>query len=349
MSDAAAAVAAGPGACAGCGTELGPGRLSCPGCGRLLHADELRRLAAEAAAQEAAGEIGDALGTWREALLLLPADSGQHAGIRARIEELVKRGGASVKRKGKAKSDGRNAATTGIGATVLAFLLKFKTALFLLLGKGKLLLLGLTKAGTILSMMVWVGVYWRAFGWPFAVGVVAALYVHEMGHVWELRRRGMKAEAPMFIPGLGAFVMLRHHPVSPTEDARIGLAGPIWGLGATVACFGLYLATGAKVLYAVGEASAWLNLFNLLPVWQLDGGRAFNALTRPQRWMAVAALAAFYVATRDRMLVIVLIGAVARGFMKAPDRPDWRALATYAALAGALAFLLPSETGWIGR
>src|SRR5207302_3963478 len=97
-------------------------------------------------------------------------------------------------------------------------------ALFLLT-KGKLLLLGLTKATTFFSMLLSLGVYWAAWGWKFALGLVLSIYIHEMGHVFALRRLGFKASAPMFIPGLGALIRLRQHPANPREDAEIGLAG----------------------------------------------------------------------------------------------------------------------------
>src|SRR3989454_12639768 len=81
-------------------------------------------------------------------------------------------------------------------------------------------------------MLLSAGVYWAAWGWKFALGVVLSIYVHEMGHVQALQRYGIKATAPMFIPGVGAVVRLKQYPASPREDARVGLAGPLGGLGA---------------------------------------------------------------------------------------------------------------------
>src|SRR6185369_768538 len=109
---------------------------------------------------------------------------------------------------------------------------KFKWAVLLLLGKGKLLLVGLTQAKTLLSIAIALGVYTMAYGWKFALGLIASLYVHEMGHVAWLRRYGIPASAPMFVPGLGAFVRLKSHPPTPAQDARVGLAGPVWGAAA---------------------------------------------------------------------------------------------------------------------
>src|SRR4029079_13484890 len=100
---------------------------------------------------------------------------------------------------------------------------------------------------TVLSMLLSLGVYWTAWGWKFALGIVLSIYVHEMGHVIVLGRYGFRATAPMFIPGLGALVRLRQHVVNPREDAEIGLAGPIYGLGAALVALGLWLATKEQI------------------------------------------------------------------------------------------------------
>ena len=138
----------------------------------------------------------------------------------------------------------------GLG-TAGVFLWKFKFLLVSLATKGKLLLLGLTKASTFFSMLLAFGVYWTAWGMWFALGVVLSIYVHEMGHVFALRRFGIAATAPMFIPGLGALIRLRGQRLSPREDARVGLAGPMWGLAAALAA----LAGSALVAARCGRPS----------------------------------------------------------------------------------------------
>src|SRR5439155_20796972 len=159
-------------------------------------------------------------------------------------------------------------AATGVGA------------IGLLLWKLKALLLGLTKGTTLFSMLLSLGVYWTAWGWKFALGLVLSIYVHEMGHVAALRRYGIRASAPMFIPGVGAVIRAQQSPANPIEDARVGLAGPIWGLGAALASLGLYLVTDWPICLAMARVGAWINLFNLLPLWPLDGGRGFQSLPR---------------------------------------------------------------------
>src|SRR5204863_7025737 len=215
---------------------------------------------------------------------------------------------------------GRNAA--GLSA-LGALLLKFKFALIFLLTKAKLLLLGLTKASTFFSMLLSAGVYWSIWGWKFAVGVVLSIYIHEMGHVQALQRYGIKATAPMFIPGVGAVIGLKQYPANAREDARVGLAGPLWGLGAALAAYIVYRATGIGVWGVIAHFGAWVNLFNLVPLWQLDGARGFRALTRPQRWTAVAVIAAMWLVTSEGLLVLLGIAAAATaGFAHAADEPD---------------------------
>jgi Zn-dependent protease len=152
-------------------------------------------------------------------------------------------------------------------------------------------------------------VYWSIHGWPLAVGLAGSIYVHEMGHVAMLRRLGINASAPLFIPGVGALVMLRQHVTDPVIDARIGLAGPVWGLGAAVVAWLIYQITGAPIWLAIAELTGFLNLFNLLPIWQLDGSRGFHALSRSQRWVVVSTIGIALALTGVGLLWI--LGAVA--------------------------------------
>ena len=146
-------------------------------------------------------------------------------------------------------------------------------------------------------MLLSLGVYWTLWGWRFALGLVLSIYVHEMGHVIALRRHGIRAGGPMFIPGLGALVRLKQQVVSAREDAEIGLAGPIYGMGAALVALGLWYITGMPIFAAIASAGAWLNLFNLIPIYPLDGGRGFHAMSRPQKFIAAAAVGAACLST----------------------------------------------------
>jgi Zn-dependent protease len=162
-------------------------------------------------------------------------------------------------------------------AGLVALLAKFK-AVLLVLPKLKLF----TTVGT---MLVSVAAYSFVFGWPFAVGFVVLLFVHEMGHVIQLRREGLKASAPMFIPFMGAAVFAKSLGRNALAEARVGLAGPILGSLGSVACIAIWHATGNDLWRALAFTGFFLNLFNLLPVVPLDGGRAMAAMA-PWMWFA---------------------------------------------------------------
>ena len=294
-----------------------------------MHAQDLKRLADQARLANDSGDLAGALAAWREAIELLPPGSRQYQSVLATIETLSRAADAAPSVPGRrATRHSLAKGTAGLGL------------LGVLLSKGKLLLLGFTKAGTLLSMVLAFGAYWTLWGWRFALGFVASIYVHEMGHIAALNRLGIKATAPMFIPGIGAIVRLKQYPVSPRENARVGLAGPIWGLGAALAAYAVFLGTGNQTWGAIAQVGAWINLFNLLPVWQLDGARGFHALIRPQRWIAVAILAGMWLVTREGLLVLLcLAGAFAAWRGDVPDEGDDRALVEYGALAITLALL----------
>jgi Zn-dependent protease len=324
-------------------------------CRRLVHSDRLKELADGAAHAAQEGDLQAALVAWRSALDLLPVGSRQHDVVAAWIADLCRRvDGAPPPADNRADSAHPRTHSPGpmgkaglAGVGTLGLLLwKFKFLAVLLLTKAKFLLLGLTKASTFLSMLLSMGVYCTAFGWPFAVGLVLSIYVHEMGHVYLLRRYGVKAEAPMFIPGLGAVIRLRQAFTDPRQDALVGLAGPVWGLGAALVALAAGLATGAPIWMAIARLGAWINLFNLIPVWQLDGGRAFRALSRSGRWFAVLAMAVAWSLSEESLLVLLMIGGVFRTVTDpSPPRSDRQVLAQYVLLIAVLSALTRLPVG----
>jgi Zn-dependent protease len=132
--------------------------------------------------------------------------------------------------------------------------------------------------------------YALLWGWAFAAGFIALLFVHEMGHVIALRREGLKASAPMFIPFLGAVIAARSLGDNATAEARVGLAGPILGSVGAAACVLVWHATGNDLWRALAFTGFFLNLFNLLPVVPLDGGRAMAAMAPWMWFLGFAAL-----------------------------------------------------------
>jgi Zn-dependent protease len=341
---AAESVPVGP-TCDGCGITVPPGLLSCPSCRGLIHSGRLKELAAIATSAESGDEPAAALSAWREALALLPPGTRQYSVIVDRIAELGRRVEESPapEQRGETADEASGwsiGATTGAVGTVGLLVWKFKFLAFVILGKGKLLLLGLTTASTFLSMFASVGVYWMEFGFPFALGLVVSIYLHEMGHVFALSRYGVAASAPLFIPGLGAFIRLKQDFHSPRQDARVALAGPLWGLGAAMICLLFHALLRYPVLLVLAHFGALINLFNLIPIWQLDGGRVFRTLNRPERWLAVTALATAWAATNDVLLLILtIVGAFRAAIDKPSPESDRGALAQYIGLVAALSFL----------
>jgi Zn-dependent protease len=329
-------------ACDRCGTELAPSLLVCPSCGALVHRERLTSLAGEAAAATSTGEHARAVTLWREALSLLPEGTTQHAAVAEHLGAAATATDTAVggeARKGPPPGSFWAKLLAPLGTAGL-LIWKLKVILIALLMKGKLLLVGLTKIGTLVSMLASFGVYWAVWGWTYAAAIVGSIYVHEIGHVAALRRRGMPASAPLFIPGVGAFVRMHTHASTPREDAEIGLAGPVWGLGTGAAALVLYLATRSQFWLAIAHTVGWITLFNLTPVWQLDGSRGFHALSKSQRWLMAGFIAIVWVITREGLLVLVALAAGWRAFEKQPDRPnDWRIFAYFALLLVASASL----------
>lgn len=305
--------------CASCGRDVPAAMLACPYCHALVHAARLKELAGEAEALTQSGDLAGASLRWREALTLLPEGTRQHTGVRAKLDALRVQidGGAPPSPPPDTGASKRGGVAGALGAAGLA-LWKLKAVVLLALGKGKFLLLGLTKLPTLLSMMVWVGAT-GSRGWGFALGLVGSIYVHEMGHVAALTRHGFSATAPMFIPGFGAFVRLHQRPQDAREDARIGLAGPLWGLGAAAASLGLAFAFSSPLLRAIASIGAAINLFNLVPVWQLDGARGLRSLSRRQRYGVCAALLAAALLGDSRMVWAVLAVFAWRTFTEPGD------------------------------
>ena len=176
--------------------------------------------------------------------------------------------------------------------------------------KGLLLLLPKAKIFTTsASALVSVAAYALIFTWKFAIGFVLLLFVHEMGHVLQLRREGIKATAPLFIPFLGAAVGMKELPKDAAAEARVGLAGPVLGLLGCLVPLGIWLATDSELFQALAYTGFLLNLFNLLPVLPLDGGRAAAALS-PWMWVVGFAglIVLMFVLINPILLIIVLLG-----------------------------------------
>jgi Zn-dependent protease len=149
-------------------------------------------------------------------------------------------------------------------------------------------------------------VYTMIWSWKFAVGFVLLIFVHELGHVAAARRFGIKVTAPMFIPFMGAFIALQSAMKNAYVEAEIGIAGPIWGSLAAAACHFIGLHYDMPLFLALAWMGYWLNLFNLIPAGQMDGGHVVQALW-PWMQMVGFAILLYIAVMRPGFLIIMLL------------------------------------------
>jgi Zn-dependent protease len=178
-----------------------------------------------------------------------------------------------------------------------------------LLAKGKVLLTALFKLKFLLSFVAFIGIYWAAFGMKFGIGFAVLILIHEMGHFVDIKRRGLPAEMPVFLPGLGAYVRWQALGVPLETRAAISLAGPLAGFLASLACAALWWQTGNPLWSALSRAGALLNLLNLIPVWVLDGGQAVLALSKMERIVLLTACLALWLLLGEGLFFLVALGA----------------------------------------
>jgi len=177
------------------------------------------------------------------------------------------------------------------------------------LGKAKLIvpLLKVTKLSTLLSMFVAVWAYALFWGLPFALGFVLLIFVHELGHALVMQQQGIRAGAPVFIPFVGAVIAMKGMPRNAYVEALVGIGGPILGSLGALFCLIVGWVTGSAFWYALAYTGFFLNLFNLLPVSPLDGGRIVGVISR---WLWVVGYAvgiAVLIVTRSPILFVVLL------------------------------------------
>jgi Zn-dependent protease len=190
-----------------------------------------------------------------------------------------------------------------------------------LLAAGKMGKL-LTTCGTMLVSIV---VYSWVFGWRYAVGFVLLIFFHEMGHYVAARRRGINVGAPTFIPFVGAWIALKELPHDVETEAYIGFAGPLAGTAASLACYFIARDNGSQLLLALAYSGCMINLFNLIPISPLDGGR-ITAIISPKVWLAgVPLLAALFFYHPSPMLILVAVLAypqIKEAIWGDPNKPE---------------------------
>lgn len=195
-----------------------------------------------------------------------------------------------------------------VGVAIVALFAKFK---FAFLAVIKYLPLLAKTGGT---MILSIGVYAMTWGLWFAVGFVLLLFIHECGHLVAAKRFGLKVGAPVFIPFLGALIALKESPKNAWIESVVGIGGPLLGSAGALLCEVLYLATGNLMFRSLAYTGFFLNLFNLMPVGFLDGGRIVTALS-PWLWLVGFAVLVLLTITRfNFILLLILATALPRLF-----------------------------------
>ena len=288
--------------CTRCASDLAPGTLICGKCHALVHSEELDHLASRAKALESQGDLQRARERWLAGLNLLPTSSKQYEWIRdhARALEVASNRARTPE---SAVSENKWAKRLGPVGPIAILLAKAKTAL-----------LALSKLKFLLSFAAFIGIYWAAWGMKFGIGFAVLILLHEMGHFIDIKRRGLPAEMPVFVPGLGAYVRWQALGVPLETRAAISLAGPLAGFFVAVACAALGLQTGNPLWAALARVGAVLNLLNLIPLWILDGGQAVLALSKLERAVLLAACLLLWLVLGENIFLLVALAAAYQVF-----------------------------------
>ena len=231
----------------------------------------------------------------------------------------------------------------------LNWLKRLAVPAMLVLAKLKTVFFVLLKLKFLLSFALFLGVYWTLFGPWFGAGFALQILIHELGHVFAVKKNGLRADLPVFLPGFGAYVRWQGFDISVETRAEIALAGPLFGLLAAAGCMGIYASTRMPVFAALAHAGAWLNLVNLVPVWMLDGGQAAHALSKVQRGLLLVACVVFYGLTEQGVFLFVAAGMAYRLFTRdGAEEPSTRTMVFYMGLLfvlGAMLKVIPLQPG----
>jgi Zn-dependent protease len=237
--------------CPRCGQDVAPADLECPRCGALAYGPVLERLAAEAQMLEPIDPAAAAR-LWQQSLRLLPPDSKQHSMIAARLRQIAARAPTTPGNAGapSPKTETWQSAVFKTGGSMLLSILAYQ---------------------------------WYA-GWGFAVGLVLLILVHELGHVVANWHYQIRSSPPIFIPFLGAVISLRQQFPNAKVEAVSAIAGPLAGTFAAMAPLAWYMTTGDRLALVLAAFGFMINLFNMLPVPPLDGGRVMAGVS-PWVWL----------------------------------------------------------------
>jgi Zn-dependent protease/uncharacterized Zn finger protein (UPF0148 family) len=320
--------------CPACSHWLPDGTLACPDCQALTYGRYLSQVAQSAQALEQEQQWDQARERWKSALQWLPEETQQAASVHQHIAQIDARLQAAQDQKA------RWTKRLGPFAPIALFLIKIKSFFFILL-----------KLKFLVGFLAFFGLYWALFGWQFAGGFMAGLVIHEMGHYVAVRRRGFKAELPMFLPGLGAYVKWYSQGATLEDLSAIALAGPLYGLTVALGFLAIWFAWHTRIFVVLAYVTAWVNFINLIPILWLDGAQATFALSRMQRAMVAATCLLFFGLTQTSfnltgpntqwIFLFLGLGMVYRCFTKdAPEKPSTNAFLYFQGLVVVLGLLI---------
>jgi len=305
--------------CPRCAREIPSGALECPQCRTLVHGDQMEQLAAHARSLEAHGDLQEAREKWLACLPLLHAQSVQAEWIRNHVRELES-GASSQRNHAASRPAPQWAKKLGPLGPILLALLKFKS---------------------LLSFVAFFGFYWTVWGAKFGIGFAVLILIHEMGHFIDIKRRGLPADMPMFLPGFGAYVKWNALGVSLETRSAVSLAGPCAGALAGGICYLLWHQTGYGLWAALARTGAWFNALNLIPLWIFDGSSATDALSKLERAVVLLVSAALGYALGEWVFGLVAAGMVIRLFTRdAPEEHSNVTAAYFVAVLTGLALIL---------
>jgi Zn-dependent protease len=280
----------------------------CDCCRTLVYQKELEQLSESARTFEINHQIQRARESWRKALELLPPDSLQSEWIRKHEQQL----NFSQIAMGPAKPNNRLISWLGPFAAIAAALLKGKA------------LLAFFNLKFLISLAAFCAFYLKAYGVVFGLGFVALIVIHEMGHFIDIRLKGLPADMPVFLPGLGAYVRWQALGVTKETRAAVSLSGPLAGCLAVGVCAALAKITGNGLWEGLLSVGCMLNILNLIPVWALDGSKAVDVLDKSERWILLIACIVLWLYLGQGVFFFVAAGFAYRLFTKdfpqAPNR-----------------------------
>lgn len=273
--------------------------------------------------------------TWERCLQLLPADSNQAIWIREHAKLVAPapnfallQGDSALDRH---EVDGFQPPAEATAAPHPEWVRKFGPAapVLILLLKGKTLFLAIFKAKFLFSFFSFIWIYWLAWGPRFGIGFALMILVHELGHYIDIQRRGLPAEMPVFLPGLGAYVRWQALGVSLETRAAVSLAGPAAGILASAVSAYLWMRTGNSLYAALAHLNAVITVMNVVPVWVLDGGQAVAAINRNFRFVLLTTCLALWVVAGQPIFLLPAAGFGFQLFRNARERKEPEANSGY--------------------